>query len=193
MFEAEFWVAVAFLLFVLLLFYVGAHKKIIEALDQRSARSRPSSTRRAGCATRPSKLLAEYKRKQGEAEREAQAIVAEAKAEAERVAAEAKTKVEDFVARRTKMAETKIGQAEAQALADVRAAAADAAVAAAEKILTVSRQGQGRRRPDRPRHRGREGEAELAAFTAAPSQPACLSTIPAARRTSPRPRKCRPG
>jgi F-type H+-transporting ATPase subunit b len=33
------------------------------------------------------------------------------------------------------MAETKIAQAETQALADVRAAAADAAVAAAERIL----------------------------------------------------------
>ena len=39
----------------------------------------------------------------------------------------------DFVARRTEMAETKIAQAEAQALADVRAAAAEAAVAAAKK------------------------------------------------------------
>ena len=47
----------------------------------------------------------------------------------------------DFVARRTKMAETKIAQAEAQALADVRAAAADAAVAAAEKILTQTVKG----------------------------------------------------
>jgi F-type H+-transporting ATPase subunit b len=50
--------------------------------------------------------------------------------------------MEEFVARRTKMAETKIGQAEAQALADVRAAAADAAVAAAEKILTQSAKGK---------------------------------------------------
>jgi F-type H+-transporting ATPase subunit b len=45
------------------------------------------------------------------------------------------------VARRTKMAETKIAQAEAQALADVRAAAAEAAVAAAEKILTQTVKG----------------------------------------------------
>ena len=43
--------------------------------------------------------------------------------------------MEEFVARRTKLAEAKIGQAEAQALADVRAAAADAAVTAAENIL----------------------------------------------------------
>jgi F-type H+-transporting ATPase subunit b len=40
------------------------------------------------------------------------------------------------------MAETKIAQAEAQALADVRAAAAEAAAAAAEKILTRTVKGQ---------------------------------------------------
>ena len=39
------------------------------------------------------------------------------------------------------MAETKIAQAEAQATADVRAAAAEAAVAAAEKILRQQAQG----------------------------------------------------
>ena len=142
MFEAEFWVAVAFLLFVLMLFYVGAHKKIIDVLDQRTAKIKADLDEARRLRDEADKLLAEYKRKQGEAEREAQAIVAEAKAEAERVAAEAKTKMEDFVARRTKMAETKIGQAEAQALADVRAAAADAAVAAAEKILSVTAKGK---------------------------------------------------
>ena len=142
MFEAEFWVAVAFLLFVLILFYVGAHKKIIDVLDARTAKIKADLDEAARLRDEAGKLLADYKRKQGEAEREAQAIVAEAKAEAERVAAESKTKVEDFVARRTKMAEAKIGQAEAQALADVRAAAADAAVAAAEKILTVTARGK---------------------------------------------------
>jgi F-type H+-transporting ATPase subunit b len=50
--------------------------------------------------------------------------------------------MEEFVARRAKMAETKIAQAEAQAIADVRAAAADAAVSAAEKILTESVKGK---------------------------------------------------
>lgn len=142
MFEAEFWVAVAFLLFVLILFYVGAHKKVTDALDSRSAKIKAELEEASRLRDEAQKLLADYKRKQSEAEREAQAIVTEARAEAERVAAEAKTKVEDFVARRTKMAETKIGQAEAQALADVRAAAADAAVAAAERILTGSAKGK---------------------------------------------------
>jgi F-type H+-transporting ATPase subunit b len=57
-------------------------------------------------------------------------------AEAERIAAEAKAKMEDFVARRTRSAENKIAQAEMQALADVRAAAANAAIAAATSVLS---------------------------------------------------------
>jgi F-type H+-transporting ATPase subunit b len=142
MFEAEFWVAVAFLLFVLLLFYVGVHHKLIEMIDQRSGRIRAELDEARRLREEAATLLAEYKRRQSEAENEAQAIVAEAKAEAERAAAESHAKMEDFVARRTKMAQTKIDQAEAQALADVRAAAAEAAVAAAEKILTGAAKGK---------------------------------------------------
>jgi F-type H+-transporting ATPase subunit b len=55
--------------------------------------------------------------------------------------AEAKAKMEEFIARRSKMAETKIAQAEAQALSDVRAAAAEAAVSAAQTILTQTVKG----------------------------------------------------
>jgi F-type H+-transporting ATPase subunit b len=50
-------------------------------------------------------------------------------------------KIEDFIARRTKMAETRIAQAEAQAVADVRAAAADVAIAAAEAMLIKTTHG----------------------------------------------------
>jgi F-type H+-transporting ATPase subunit b len=138
----EFWVAVAFVLFIALLFYVGAFKKAAEALDQRSARIKAELDEARRLREEAQKLLAEYQRRQGEAEREAEAIVTEAKAEAERVAAEARAKTEDFIARRTKLAETKIGQAEAQAVADVRAAAADAAVAAAESILRDTAKGK---------------------------------------------------
>jgi len=50
--------------------------------------------------------------------------------------------MEDFVTRRTKTAESKIALAEAQAVADVRAAAADAAIAAASTILSQSVKGE---------------------------------------------------
>jgi F-type H+-transporting ATPase subunit b len=141
-FEAEDWVAVAFVLFLGLLAKLGVHRKLLAALDNRGARIKTELDEAKRLREEAQAVLAEYQRKRGEAEREADAIIAAARDEAERLAAEAKGKVEEFVARRTKMAETKIVQAEAQALADVRAAAAEAAVAAAEKILTATAKGR---------------------------------------------------
>lgn len=133
---AELWVAVAFFLFVGILVYYGVHKSIAKALDARGARIAAELDEARRLKEEAQKLVAEYKRKQREAETEAESIVSAAKAEAERLAAETRAKLEDFVARRTKMAEEKIAQAETQALADVKAFAADAAVKAAEGLLS---------------------------------------------------------
>jgi F-type H+-transporting ATPase subunit b len=138
MFEAEFWVAVAFVIFVLVLVYVGAHKRIVTSIDERRDRIKSELDEAARLKAEAQGLLDEYRRKLQEAEREAQAIVASAENEAKRLAAEAEAKMEEFVSRRRKMAETKIAQAETQALADVRSAAAEAATAAAAMILTQS-------------------------------------------------------
>jgi F-type H+-transporting ATPase subunit b len=138
----EFWVAVAFVIFVVGLGYLGVHHQIAKALDDRAARIKAELDEARKLKDEAAALLADYQRRHREAESEAQAIIDGAKAEAERMAAEAKTRIEDFVARRTQMAETKIAQAEAQAAADVRAAAADAAVAAAEKILVLQTKGK---------------------------------------------------
>jgi F-type H+-transporting ATPase subunit b len=140
--EAEFWVAIAFIIFCVILVYVKVDKYVLDSLDQRRDRIKAELEDARRLREEAEKLLAEYRRKQGEAEHEAQEIIAGAKAEAERLAIEAKAKMEEFVSRRTKMAETKITQAEAQAVADVRAAAAEAAVAAAEKILTRTAKGK---------------------------------------------------
>ncbi len=48
---------------------------------------------------------------------------------------EAKAKTEEYVSRRTAMAEQKIRQAEADAINEVRAAAVDLAVVAAENLI----------------------------------------------------------
>jgi F-type H+-transporting ATPase subunit b len=140
--EPEFWVAVGFVIFVAVLVYVGVPKMMTKALDDRAKRVQDELNEARRLKEEAQKLLAEYQAKQRQADEEAAAIVAGAKAEAERFAVEAKAKMEEFVARRSKMAETKIAQAEAQAVADVRAAAADAAVSAAEKILTDSVKGK---------------------------------------------------
>ena len=142
MLEAEAWVAIAFVIFLGLLVYLGAHRRVIDGIDQRQARIKTELDEARRLREEAQALLAEYQRKHGEADREAEAIIASANVEAERLAAEGKARMEDFVVRRTKMAETKIAQAEAQALAEVRSAAADAAVAAAEKILSTAAKGK---------------------------------------------------
>jgi F-type H+-transporting ATPase subunit b len=138
----EAWVAIGFICFLGLLAYLGAHRKLIASIDARQARIKAELEEATRLREEAQALLAEFERRGREAEKEAEAIIAGGKAEAERLAAEAKARMEDFVARRTKMAEAKIAQAEAHALADVRAAAADAAVAAAEKILRTNAKGE---------------------------------------------------
>jgi F-type H+-transporting ATPase subunit b len=134
--DAEFWVAVAFVAFLGVLIYFGMHEMMVKYIDQRRDRIKAELDEALRLKEEAQALLAQYQRKQREAEQEAAAIIAGAMAEAERMMVEAKAKMEEFIGRRGKMAETKIAQAEAQALADVRAAAAEAAVSAAEKILS---------------------------------------------------------
>ncbi len=140
--DAEFWVAVAFVIFLAGMGYLGVHRMVAKSLDERADRIKAELDEARKIKDEAAQLLAQYQRKRQEAEGEAQEIIAGAKAEAERLAIEAKAKIEEFVARRTKMAETKIAQAEAQAAAAARSAAAEAAVAAAEKILTQETRGK---------------------------------------------------
>jgi len=139
--QPETWVAIAFVILLALFAYLGIHKTVLTALDHRGERIKAELDDAKRLKEEAAKLLAEYQTRRASAEREAQEIVANAKAEAERIATEAKAKMEDFVSRRTKTAESKIALAEAQALADVRAAAANAAVEAASTIMSQSVKG----------------------------------------------------
>jgi F-type H+-transporting ATPase subunit b len=141
-FDPETWVAIAFVILMVVFGYLGVFKKAMAALDHRADRIKAELDDATRLKQEAAKVLADYKARTASAESEAADIIANARSEAERIATEAKAKVEDFVARRTKTAESKIALAEAQALADVRAAAAEAAVQAASTILSQSVKGQ---------------------------------------------------
>jgi F-type H+-transporting ATPase subunit b len=141
-FDPETWVAIAFVILMVVFGYLGVFKKAMAALDHRADRIKAELDDATRLKQEAAKVLADYKARSATAEREAADIIANAKSEAERIATEAKAKMEDFVARRTKTAESKIALAEAQAVADVRAAAAEAAVQAASTILSQSVKGQ---------------------------------------------------
>jgi F-type H+-transporting ATPase subunit b len=142
LYEAEFWVAVAFFVLMAIFWKLGVHRTAVSALDDRSKRIQAELDDARRLKEEAQAVLAEAERRRRDAEREATEIIDAARGDAERVAADARTKAEEFLSRRTKMAETKIAQAEQQAVADVRAAAADAAVAAAERVLRESVKGK---------------------------------------------------
>ena len=132
----EFWVAVSFFLFVAAVLYFGAHKKIADALDARSEAIAKEIDEAKHLREEAEKVLADYRRKQGNAAKETQAIIDLASREAETLAAETSRSRKEHFERRMKLAEDKIARAEADALRDVRAAAADAAIAAAQTVIT---------------------------------------------------------
>jgi F-type H+-transporting ATPase subunit b len=140
--EAEFWVAVAFVIFMGIAWKVGAFSAMTKGLDGRANRVRHELDEAKRLREEAAAVLADYKRRRSEAEKEAESIVASAREEAQRAAEEGHRKLDDFLARRTKAAETKIAQAEAQAEAQVRAAAAEAAVKVSETILRERMQGE---------------------------------------------------
>jgi F-type H+-transporting ATPase subunit b len=138
---AEFWVAVSFFIFVGLLIWKGVPGMITSALDARADKIKAQLDEAQKLREEAQILLAEYERKRKDAEKEAQSIVDQAEKEAESFAVEARVKLKDSMARRTKMAEDKIAQAEAQAVKEVRAAAADLAITAATTMVADSAKG----------------------------------------------------
>jgi F-type H+-transporting ATPase subunit b len=136
-FEPEFWVAVSFFIFLGGAIYLGVHKKVASALDARAAAIAKELDEARHLREEAEKVLADYRRKQGDAAKEAEDIINLAKKEAEEMAAETRAAMAEQFARRMKLAEDKIARAEAEALREVRTAAAEAAVAAAQAVITA--------------------------------------------------------
>jgi F-type H+-transporting ATPase subunit b len=141
MFDASFYVAMGFVLFVFLLGYLGVHRTLAKTLDRRSETIRADLNEAKRLREEAASVLASFTQKKKEAEAEAERIVAQAKADATLMANEAAQALQEFVRRREQQAQERITLAETQAKADVRAAAADAAIAIASSALRSQAQG----------------------------------------------------
>lgn len=134
--DQTFYALVAFVLFFAVAIYAGAHKKVGAALDDRAKLIEKELAEARKLREDAEKLLADYKQKKLDAEKEAQSIIARAKTDAVEFAKEARQKLAEMIARRTKQAETKIAQAQDSAAKDVRSLAADLAIAASTKLIS---------------------------------------------------------
>lgn len=133
--DATFWATIGLVIFLALVIFAGLPAMIAKMLDARADRIRNDLDDARKLRDEAQQLLAEYQKKRQAAEQEANEIVASAKHEAEVIVREAKERTEDYVTRRTALAEQKIGQAERDAVAEVRTSAVEIAVAAAGKLL----------------------------------------------------------
>ena len=131
------WEYVGLFLMIGILIWFGAPKVIGGMLDQRAAAIAAELDEAKRLSAEAALLLAEYKKKAATAEAEAAAIVQEARAEAERFAVESRAALAAQIERRAQAAQDKIAQAEAAAVAEIRALAADAAVDGAQKLIAA--------------------------------------------------------
>ena len=129
-----FWVAIAFIIFVGLT-YKPLSKAMGDGLDKRSEQIRQELEEAAQLREEAQRTLAEYKRIQGEAAREAEELIAHTKVEAARLRDQAEKDMEAALKRREQAAVENIAQAEAKALDEVRNKAVDIAIAATGKLL----------------------------------------------------------
>ncbi|MBI5164616.1 MAG: F0F1 ATP synthase subunit B [Magnetospirillum sp.] len=129
-----FWVGLSFVMVVAFAFR-PVSRALGAALDARAFQIRARIDDAVKLREDAQETLGSYQRKQRDAMKEAEAIIAHAKAEAERLAIQAAKDLEESVKRREQMAMDRIATAEAQALRDVRNVAVDVAIAAARQVL----------------------------------------------------------
>lgn len=142
-FDNTFFAFVALVIFLGIVFWAGAHRKMGTALDDRAKQISKDIADARKLREDAEALLAEYKQKRLDAEKEAEGIIAQAKADAAAYASDAKKKLADSLLRRTKQAEQKIAQAEAAAIKDVRSVATDLAIATAGRLIADGAKGKG--------------------------------------------------
>ncbi len=127
-------VAIGIVAFILLV-WKPLSRAITQALDTRSARIEKELAEATKLREEAQALLVSFQRKQRDAMKEADDIVAKAKADASRLMEEAEAELECELNKRIQMAMEKIEQSEQNALQDVKSYAVDVAVAAAHTML----------------------------------------------------------
>lgn len=133
----ELWVAIGFVAIIVIFAWQGVPRMIATMLDARAAAIKAELDEARRLREEAAQLLESYRVKAASAEQETASIVAEAKAEADRFAIESRKQLQAQLERRTQLAHEKIAQAEAQAMAEIRAVAADTAAVAAEKLIAA--------------------------------------------------------
>ena len=133
--DAEFWVGIAFVLFLAIMVWLKIPGMVAKALDSRAEKIRAELAEAERLRKDAEALLASIRARREAAEAQAVELLANAEAEARQMEAEAHARLEEQIRRRGEIAKAKIAQAESQAAAEVKSAAAELAIEAASVLL----------------------------------------------------------
>ncbi len=135
--DSHFVVGISFVVFFGLLAYLGVHKSLGRALDDRAGRIREELDEVRRLREEAQAIFAEFERKHREVHTQVGEIVAHAKAEAEQAAENAKADLAASIERRLRGADEQIAMAEANAVREVRDRAVQVAIAAAAEVMAA--------------------------------------------------------
>jgi len=129
------WVAMSMLAVILLMLVLKVPSIVAGMLDKQIAEIKKQLDEAAKLRSEAEALKAEYEKKLADAAKHADELKANAEGEAKLIVAKAQSDAEALIERRAKSAEDKISAAERNAVAELRAKAAEVAAQAAHGLI----------------------------------------------------------
>ena len=136
--DPTFWVATAFLAFIMLLIALNIPATVALKLDSRARKIKEDLDQAEALVREAQDLLSAYQKKQRDAGNEAGAMALNAQKEAENILENGRKKLEDNLNRRQELVLARIQQAEKTALEKIKLRTADIAIDSAHRILKTS-------------------------------------------------------
>ena len=136
--DATFWVAVSFLIFVGLLFYLKVPQKIGQSLDESIKKIKEEIDNAEKLKDEAKNILSEYDSKVSKSKQEIKNLIQKAEKQAESNIIKTNEEFHNIVENRKKAAEEKIKQMKTQAIKDVKNSSVDIAIRSVEKIIKNS-------------------------------------------------------
>ncbi len=132
--DSTLWVLISFVLFLYVAYRFGKNA-VIGGLDSKIEEIRKEIETAESLRVEAQELLAQYQRKQRDAEQEAGEIIARAKDHAEKIKVQAETDLAEVMARREAQLADRIKRIEQNAMAEIKAHAAQLAIQATHDVI----------------------------------------------------------
>tara|TARA_A100001011_G_scaffold314751_1_gene333016 strand:+ start:886 stop:1383 length:498 start_codon:yes stop_codon:yes gene_type:complete len=136
--DATFWVAISFIIFLGLLFYLKVPQKIDKSLDENINVIKNEIGDAEKLKDEAKNILSEHETKVSQSKDEIKRMIKDAQTQAEKNLIKANEEFHRVVENRKKTAEEKIKQMKTQAIRDVKNSSIDVALYAVEKIIKNS-------------------------------------------------------